>query len=161
MKNEKLTVWNGHGLERITREEFTERALNTPYRSPNYLDYEFFDLTGHILLWEYMRTYLDCVDSLYYIFSNKAKGLCFIDDDEYRRKVQGNASCFACVHALRQKAEEKEDMCQYCPFEWGFRSCISGHTLYERFKWADSVEEARDLALQIRDLPAKQGVIVR
>lgn len=160
-KNEKLTVWNGRGLERLTREEFTERALNTPYHYPNYLDYEFFDLTGHILLWEYIRTHINSLEDPYHIFENKAKGICFIDNDNYRAKVRKNDSCFACVYARDKLKKDEKLMCKYCPLDWECQSCIEFNSLYKEFKQSETVEEARKLALQIRDLPVKQGVIVR
>lgn len=159
MKNEKITVWNGHGLERLTREEFTERALNAPYHSPNYLEYDFFDLTGHILLWEYVRTHLQAVDDIYEFILLKAKGICFIDDKEYRERVENNAHCFACVYVRLSKSDENR--CKECPLEWCCSRCINSSSVYKKFKTAETVEEAREYALQIRDLPVKQGVIVR
>lgn len=159
MKNEKLTVWNGHGLEKITREHFTERALNTPYHSPSYLESDFFDLTGHILLWEYVRTHLQSVDDICDFILTKKKGVCFIDDDRYRELVNDNANCFACVHA--RLSYSGESRCKECPLEWGCSRCITSCSVYEKFKTAETVEEAQEYALQIRDLPVKQGVIVR
>lgn len=161
MSNEKLTVWNSGGLEKLTRENFTERALNTPYHSPSYLECDFFDLTGHILLWEYVRTHLQSVDSIYNYMLLKEKGISFVDTGHYRRKVNNNACCFSCVYAWNKLKEDEKLMCKYCPLDWGCPQCFSPCSVYEKFKKSETVEEAREYALQIRDLPVKQGVIVR
>ena len=160
-KNEKLTVWNGHGLERLTREEFTDRALNTPYHSPSYLEYDFFDLTGHILLWEYVRTHLKSVDDIYEYILLKKKGISFLGIGRYHRKVNDNACCFGCVYAWNKLEEDEKLMCKHCPLDWGYSQCFKSCSVYEKFKVAETVEEAQEYALQIRDLPVKQGVIVR
>lgn len=152
MKNEILKYWDGTTIIECSREDFTKRALNSPYHSPNHLDFNYFDLTGHILLWEYIRTHIKDSQDMCRFVDLKRKGVSFIDVDSYRCKVLENASCFACVYA---------DECEHCPLVWGNGDCISSDSLYRKFKRSKTGKEAAEYALKIRDLPVKKGVIVR
>lgn len=152
MKNEILKYWDGTAIIQCSREGFTKRALNAPYHSPNYLDFDFFDLTGHILLWEYIRTHIKDVPDMCHFVDLKCMGISFIDIEPYRRKVLENASCFACVYA---------DECEHCPLVWDTGSCLSFDSPYRKFKRSKPGKEAAEYALKIRDLPVKKGVIVR
>lgn len=161
MSNEEVRYWDGTGIILVPRDEFTRRALNSSYHSPSYLECDFFDLTGHILLWEYVRTHLKSVDDIYEYMLLKKEGISFIDIGRYYKKVNDNARCFGCVYAWNKLKEDEKLMCEHCPLDWGCPQCFSPCSAYEKLKKSETVEEAREYALQIRDLPVKQGVIVR
>lgn len=159
--SEMLTYWDGTAIIECSRKDFTKRALNSPYHSPNYLDFDFFDLTGHILLWEYIRTRIKDVPDVCHLIDLKRKGLSFIDIESYRRKVLENTSCFACVYANCHLEEDEKFMCNHCPLVWDNDSCHSFYSLYKKFMLSETGKEAAEYALKIRDLPVKTGVIVR
>lgn len=152
MKNEILKYWDGTAIIECSREDFTKMALNCPYHSPHYFDFYFFDLTGHILLWEYIRTHIETVADICQFVDLKDKGISFIDSVTYREKVMTNARCFACVYA---------DECEHCPLAWDTGDCLSFDSPYRKFKRSETGKEAAEYALKIRDLPVKKGVIVR
>ena len=164
MKNEILKYWDGTAIIQCSREDFTKRALNSPYHSPSYLDFDYFDLTGHILLWEYIRIHIKDVADICQFVNLKDEGISFIDIESYRRKVLENVSCFACVYAeayVRADTLVYSGACKHCPLDWGTDSCISFDSLYKKFKQSKTGKEAAKYALKIRDLPVKKGVIVR
>lgn len=164
MKNEILKYWDGTAIIECSREDFTKRALNSPYHSPNYLDFDYFDLTGHILLWEYIRTRIKDVPDMCHFVDLKCMGISFIDIESYRCKVLENASCFACVYAEHCVCADtwvNSGACKHCPLDWSTDSCISFDSLYNKFKLSETGKEAEEYALKIRDLPVKKGVIVR
>ena len=58
--------------------------------------------------------------------------------------------------------------CPHCPLDWGGRDCLQPNSLFEQWFYYNKEDEesfdeakATELAILIRDLPLKEGVVCK
>lgn len=69
--------------------------------------------------------------------------------------------CFACDYENERNDywQDSDDGCRYCPLAWTEDNpCTTQNSLYLRWIRENNLEQRAKLAVQIRDLPVKEGV---